>query len=1198
MYRTERLGSVIEGMGDGLVLQDGKNRLLMINSAAVRMNGFADEAEARAAFALLARLARDDAARLLDDSSSLRAFSVFDQDGTELPVYEWPLSRACRHESFEGVEVTIVNHANHHSWIGRFNGTAMADEAGKPHLFVTTMQDVTERRRAELELQNADRRLGLLHQAASMLLVSDKPLALLDQLYERLAELFGMEFYFRLGAVNGDRLELIAYRGVPEDVAMHLRQIDFSRTVCGTVATNRRTAVLEDVQTHSEPMTEFIRDLGITAYVCCPLVARDTLVGTFSFGTRKRRRFDAADITLIQTVCDQVAIALERERSQVRMRNSEEHLRLALDAGHMGAFDWDLRAGKVTWDTAIYGMFGCAPGSVLDIEEFCRRVYPEDRAKLEELRQRQYGGSANELLDLDFRIVSPDGEVRWIASRGRVSCDEAHRAVRINGISFDITERKRIEELQRLAHITGQVGTFHWDISNDKVTFDQQMEYVYGLDPAKTVSTLALWYACVHPEDRAPLAKAVAVLFETSSTNWQYEFRIVRPDGQIRWIEERAIVFYGPDGRPRNCIGVNVDITARREAEQALRHSEARFRRLSESGILGIAFFRADGRITDANEKFLAMLGCDRGEVRAGLLRWDILTPPEWRARTGQAITEFNATGRISPYEKEYFRRDGTRFWVLLGGARLDEEGSGVSFVLDITARKRAEQALQQSEDRFRQAFAFAPIGMVLLDLHGRFLHVNRAYCSIVGYAVDELLQPDFDYQRITHAADLEYTTRGFARLLNGEIPTFFTEMRYVRKDGRVVWVRASATTQRNTEGKPFQILALIEDVTERKRAEQALKEADRRKDDFLAALGHELRNPLAPIRNAMQVLRLRAAHESHARWAAEVTERQVQQMTRLVDDLLDVSRINRGKLELRDETVDVADVARRAVEMTMPLIERRGHRVEVAAPPGPVLVRGDATRLTQVFANLVSNAAKFTPPQGEIRVVVESGVEDVRVRVQDNGVGIGDSALKDIFDPFQQAHQGVEQDQAGLGLGLALVQRLTQLHGGSVEALSQGAGKGSEFCVRLPRAQADARRPDAIAEMQPTARLRIVVVDDNRDVAESLSALLGMLGHEAHPVFTGAEAIDTVPRLQPDLVICDIGLPDMSGHEVAARLRREPSVQSVRLVAMTGFARDSEKAKRSGFDEWFLKPIDVVVLQSMLARSQLNGASATSQKN
>ena len=1071
LHRAEQLEAVINGMGDGLVLQDNDNhRLLVVNAAAIRMNGFEDETEARAAFEALIKRATGGA-----PVNAPAPFAVLDVEGNELPQEAWPLSRACRHESFDGVEVTIENRTNGYRWTGRFNGTSITDEPGQSRLFVTTMQDITARRRAEEELRDADRRLAVLHEAVSMLLASDQPLALLDQLYERLAELLGVECYFHFAFRDNQSPELIAYRGIPEETAETLRDVDFGATVCGMVATRRCPAVLEDVQGRRDPATDFLRRLGITAYVCHPLVARGELIGTLSFATRARKRFKETEVAFIETICDQVALALERERGRSHLSSSEERVRLALDAGHMGAFDWDLPRGTVTWDAAIYRMFGCEPGSVIDVPAFCRRVHPDDRAMLERLREQQFAAAGSELLDVEFRIVRPDGEVRWIASRGRVSRDENGQAVRVNGISFDITERKRLEELQRLAHIAGQVGTFYWDISNDQVAVDRQFEITYGLDPAKTIATYQAWLDCLHPHDRACVARAVAALFDRRDPNWRYEFRIVRPDGEVRWIEERATVFYDADGRPRTCIGVDVDITTRREA---------------------------------------------------GL-------------------------------------------------------------------------ALQQSEDRFRRAFASAPIGMALTDLRGRFLHVNRAFCSIVGHSAEELLQPDHDFRHVTHPDNVRRVLHEVDRLLAGDIPAFFVEMRHLRKDASVVWARVSATVQRNLEGAPVQIIGLVEDITQRKEAEEALKEADRRKDDFLAALGHELRNPLAPIRNAMQILRRKVGQEPHAVWAAEVTERQVQQMTRLVDDLLDVSRINRGKLEFRADIVDLADVIRRSVEMAMPLIERRYHRIEVDVPSWPVLVRGDAARLTQVMTNLLSNAAKFTPPQGVIKVMLEVDDSDALVRVQDNGVGIAPAALKDMFEPFRQFNAGAGPDQAGLGLGLALAKRLIELHGGSVEARSEGTGRGSEFRVRLTRTK-DAPLPRAMVATEArksAGQLRIVVVDDNRDVAESLTALLQMLGHEAYSVFSGTGALEVVPRLRPDLVICDIGLPDVSGHEVALRLRGAPGVPPVRLVAMTGFGRDSERAIQSGFDEWFLKPVDVATLESMLERSRRRSGGSAGQE-
>jgi PAS domain S-box-containing protein len=914
---------------------------------------------------------------------------------------------------------------------------------------------------ADLPFNSAARRLEVLNEAAAMLLASSDPHLVLDRLYRRLAELLDVDLYFHYSKCGDGRLRLIAYGGVSPAVAQRHAELAFGEAVCGTVARTAAVIVVDDVQRRNDTMTESIRALGMTAYVCHPLVLGDRLLGTLSFGMKSRTHFSTDEIVLIRSVSDQVAIALHRQEESLKLRSSEQRLRLALDAGHMGTFEWNLRNDEMTWDVVQCRLFGVESGGKVNASRFWAAVHPDDRAMLQQLLDHQLNVLGGEFLEVEFRIVRPDGAVRWIAGRSRVSRDAEGTVQCINGVNFDITER--------------------------------------------------------------------------------------------------------------------------RLAEYGLRESEARFRRLSESGILGVAFFEADGRITDANDKFLSMTGYSRAHLAQGIVRWDCLTPPEWIDRTHAAMDELQRTGRVTPYEKEYFRRDGTRFWGLFGGAEAD--GSGISFVLDISERKHAEQLLQQSEDRFRQAFEYAPVGMVLKDLEYRFLHVNRAYCAIVGYDATDLLQPDFNYQQLTHPDDRERNLNERNRLLTGKAPAFFIEKRYIRKDGNIVWVRVSGTVRRDANGQPFQVVELVEDITQRRRAEDALKEADRHKDDFLAALGHELRNPLAPIRNAMHILHLKGDQHPQIRWAADVTERQVQQMARLVDDLLDISRINRGQLQLRNDTVDLVDVIARSVEMTGPLIDSRRHRLDLQVPVESIHVRGDAARLTQILANLISNAVKYTPAQGTVTLTLEAQTNFALIRVRDSGVGIPPTALHYIFEPFRQLRPVEGSDQTSLGLGLALVKRLVQLHGGSVEAHSGGEGKGSEFRVRLPLAKAEATQRTRPAEQRlpMTDTLRIVVVDDNQDAAESLGALLQVLGHQAYPVFTGTEGVAVARRLQPDLVICDIGLPDITGYEVAAQLRREPGTRAARLVALTGYGRDRDKVLEAGFDEWLLKPADMASLQRVL---------------
>lgn len=369
----------------------------------------------------------------------------------------------------------------------------------------------------------------------------------------------------------------------------------------------------------------------------------------------------------------------------------------------------------------------------------------------------------------------------------------------------------------------------------------------------------------------------------------------------------------------------------------------------------------------------------------------------------------------------------------------------------------------------------------------------------------------------------------------------------------------------------------------------RSIREADRRKDEFLAMLAHELRNPLAPISNAVEIMRLRGPGQAELDWARDVIARQVQHLVRLVDDLLDVSRITRGKIRLKLEPIDLAAVVSNAVETSRPLIEGRRHRFVVDMPAEAIWVKADPARLAQVLANLLNNAAKYTEEGGSIRISVARDGGQAVVRVRDSGVGIPPEMLAGIFDLFTQVDRSLDRSQGGLGIGLTLVQRLVQMHGGSVEAQSDGPGHGSEFVVRLP--MLTAFQPPRPAASPPAERasaaghLRILVVDDNADAAVSLSMLLRLDGHEVHMVHSGPAALDAVRELRPDVVMLDIGLPEMDGYEVARRLRAEPGGADLSLVAVTGYGQDEDqrRCRAAGFDHHLVKPVDPQALSTLL---------------
>ena len=370
----------------------------------------------------------------------------------------------------------------------------------------------------------------------------------------------------------------------------------------------------------------------------------------------------------------------------------------------------------------------------------------------------------------------------------------------------------------------------------------------------------------------------------------------------------------------------------------------------------------------------------------------------------------------------------------------------------------------------------------------------------------------------------------------------------------------------------------------------QALEAARRQTDEFLALLAHELRNPLAPIKNAVSLMQMGGLSASMTEWYRTVIDRQVTLLTRMVDDLLDVSRIESGKISLRREPVDLALVVESAVDAARPLVQARRHSLEIIVPGEPLRVSGDLTRLVQVVLNLLTNAAKYTPEGGQIRLAVAREGEAVAIRVRDTGLGIPADLLPRVFDLFTQGDRSLERSEGGLGIGLALVRHLVERHGGTVEAHSDGAGRGSELVVRLPPLAGPweapggaARRPDGLGESGPC---RVLVIDDDRDAAESMTVLLELWGHEVRIAYSGQEAVGMASAEPPDAVLLDIGLPGMNGYEVARRLREVPGCASALLVAVTGYGQeeDRRRSRESGFDHHLTKPVEPAILQDLLA--------------
>jgi PAS domain S-box-containing protein len=584
--------------------------------------------------------------------------------------------------------------------------------------------------------------------------------------------------------------------------------------------------------------------------------------------------------------------------------------------------------------------------------------------------------------------------------------------------------------------------------------------------------------------------------------------------------------------------------------------------------------------------------------------------------------------------------------------------------------------ALRESEQRFRATFDQAPIGIAHVGTDGQWLRVNRKLCDIVGYTREELRSRTF--QEITHPDDLELDLENVRRVLAGEIRTFSREKRYVRKDGSLVWAHLTVSLVREPAGGPKYFISTVEEIGERKRLEEALRqraealaEADRRKDEFLAMLAHELRNPLAPILNAVALIRPDQSDARRQAWGREVLERQARHMARLLDDLLDVSRITRGKISLRRERLDLGRLVRESVEDYRGTVDAASLTLTLELPEEPVWVDGDATRLAQVVGNLLQNATRFSDPGGQVtvRLVVDDAgkqlttetgeprlgraadsergggrpssrapgrhgekrteKDDLEVEhspfqtsssvyssvspclrgekaagdektlavitVSDTGIGIAPEMLPCLFEPLTQADRTLDRSRGGLGLGLALVKGLVELHGGEVDAESDGPGQGAAFTVRLPRQQSVAKAPAAAGPPRATnggngaARgRRVLVVEDNHDVAETVRDLLRLNGHEVELADTGPAGVAAARRFRPEVVLCDIGLPGCDGYAVARALRQDPVTASARLIAISGYGQeeDERRSHEAGFERHLTKPVHPADLQHLLAEN------------
>ena len=887
-------------------------------------------------------------------------------------------------------------------------------------------------------------------------------------------------------------------------------------------------------------------------------------------------------LAICRDISAQLAAARQLAENTLRARTLlGAHCDIAWSTRTAGEFDADQPAWRAYTGQSTAELMG---------RGWLHAVHPDDRAIAGAVPTH-----AADMKAVQYRLRHADGGYRNVIAR-TLPVQGADGAISAwVGSHTDVTATRQAEQRLRLAMQGGRMGTWDIDLGSGSMECSAAFKANFGFAPDARLDYRQLGAAMLDADRERwhdMVLQAIA-----SAGDFEVELRLRWPDGTLHWTHMRGTCNRDAAGNVIGLSGISLDVTASKHNEETLRMT------LDAGDVATWNWDIVTDQVTaDSN---MARLFPVKGgaSAPAPLARYLEVIHPDDRARVRRQIDQ--ALPSHAPFESRYRVRtiDGEYRSVLARG-RVEYGADGTPLrlpgvILDITRQSQVEHALQTSEERYSSLIelmdqAFCVIDM-LYDEQGnpvdfRYLEANPAFVKQSGLenAIGRTIR-SFVPEHDQHWFDV------YDQVLKTGHPMRYEDEAHAMER----WFEIFAARL----GGPgsTKLAVLFTDISERKRAEKQLRqladdlsEMDRRKTEFLATLAHELRNPLAPIRNGLQIMQLAADKPATVARVRDVMERQVNQMVHLVNDLLDVARITRGQIELKLERADLKAIIASAVETSMPLIDTNQHQLQVTVTQQALPLDADPTRLAQVLGNLLNNAAKYTPAGGRIVLEARRDGQQAIIEVRDSGVGIPAESLATVFEMFTQVGQNMGRAQGGLGIGLSLVRRLAELHGGSVMVASPGAGLGSTFTVRLPLASAEqqAAGPDhGQLTIAPGGSFRVLVVDDNIDAADTLAALLDMMGHATQVVHDGAQALAAAPQFLPQVVFLDIGLPGMNGYEVARALRQMPSSAGAVLIALTGWGAENDRSQSSaaGFDHHLTKPANLHAIGDLLASLTLH---------
>ncbi|WP_233876531.1 PAS domain S-box protein [Dyadobacter sp. CY323] len=953
--------------------------------------------------------------------------------------------------------------------------------------------------------------------------------------------------------------------------------------------------VIHDTASDTRANKQMTAAIRVASLVNIPLLREGECRFCMTVTHKLPRHWREDEINLMGELAERIWARLERVQDEEALRQAEKRLRLATEAADMATWEWQLDTNQIYWNEEHFRIFGLEPhAGPVDPELFFEHVHPDDRERIG--AQLQQALDTDELFDAEFCAVLKDGSTRWMSGYGRVMEKEGDRPMVMNGVMYDVTARRHAEDAlgeseERFRAFVTSTSDAVYQMSPDW----RQMHHLVGksflLDTATQNTSWLHQY--IPLEDQSFVQEAINKAIANKAP-FELEHRVILAGGDIGWTFSRAIPKFDKQGEITGWFGTASDITGVKRARQAQRESELQYQILFDSIDEGFCIIEVlfdlnqravDYRFLQANPAFIRQTGLPNAVGKT----MRELAP-------GHEEFWFEMYGRIANTgEPARFEHQATALghFYDVYAFRIGQAGQNRVAILfnDIIARKKAEQTLQASQARLAAIFESLPVAVGELDPQGRVVIANKAMDRYMPSGI----MPSMD--KIRHDRWLAFNPDGSrlhrsdypgARALRGERVLPPIEMRYTQDDGTAIWTHVAAVPLTNNEGKLTGQVTIITDIDELKLAESALQQADRRKDEFLAMLAHELRNPMSTIRNGLSVLSLtRSGSDPVAEQTLTLMDRQMNHLVRLVDDLLDVSRISQSKIELKSERIELGLLVSDAVRAINDQYAAAGKQLHLTPLTTTFYVQGDITRLSQVVTNLLTNGLRYTGEQGQVWVSLSQQNGKAVLRVADNGIGLTTDQLTSIFDLFVQADNSLARAQGGLGIGLTLVQRLVKMHGGDVEARSGGLGQGSELLVYLPLVDTHERQQSVAgsAEVEQQRGQRILVIDDNTDATLLVTLLLKLKGFEVDSRKSGLEGIRAAETIKPSAILCDIGMPGMDGYETAKMIRKQSWGQTVPLIALTGYGQREDKrlAKDAGFDSHLVKPVDLKDLVQLL---------------